>query len=199
MSIGKPFRPVTEALERMRAYKQSFWVTGGWALSLFLNQRIRAHSDVDILVLLRDVDKLRTVFPDLLLQSPNTGERSPWPFDAELVAGRDALVWDAPDKVTAGMQIVLARSDEHQWVYHRGNGSTRKPLNEVTLFGVDNVPYLAPEIVLLLKSRQLREKDTEDFLAVLHALDAERRAWLITQIEPFRADHPWLPRLDLGV
>jgi hypothetical protein len=57
------------------------------------------------------------------------------------------------------------------------------------------VPYLAPEIVLLFKSRGARPKDNDDFAEVANLLDARRRRWLLDRIAPRYPDHPWLPAL----
>lgn len=187
------FETLREVPEIFADYDRPVWITGGWALSLFMSRKLRTHSDIDVLVLLRDAEYLRQVFPELLRQKPHTGECRAWEQNAELVAGRDAFVFD--DRGAAPLQILLAKSDDDHWVFHRGRGSIRKPISAVTLAGPHGLTYLAPEIVLLLKSRQLRDKDTEDFLAVAPALDDARRSWLLEQIEPVHADHPWLPVL----
>jgi hypothetical protein len=43
---------------------------------------------------------------------------------------------------------------------------------------VDGVPYLASEIVLLLKAKNPRDKDEADFWCALPLLDGGQRLWL---------------------
>ncbi len=57
------------------------------------------------------------------------------------------------------------------------------------LHSADAVPYLAPEIQLLFKSKGLRAKDDLDAETVIPLLAPERRRWLRDHLP---ADHPWL-------
>lgn len=70
------------------------------------------------------------------------------------------------------------------------------------------MPYLAPEVQLFYKARQLRPKDEEDFTAVLPLLARDGRDWLARAIslaygpqnrsrtEVSHRLHPWLARLE---
>jgi hypothetical protein len=58
------------------------------------------------------------------------------------------------------------------------------------------LPFLGPEVSLLLKSRQHRPKDEQDFRDVVGLLSDEQRRWLSRWISPPGGpDHPWLPAL----
>ena len=190
----------SEALGTVRVlfhdYPRPYWVAGGWALDLFAGQVRRPHGDVDVVVLARDLDQVAQTFttPRPVVQHPETGDRRPWAHGEQLVPGPNALVF--PDGMHAcPIQILLAASDADQWVYHRGRGTIRKPLDEITLIAPGGIPYLAPEIVLLFKSRGGRPKDNDDFADVVDLLDSERRRWLRDRIAPRYPDHPWLPSL----
>jgi hypothetical protein len=52
----------------------------------------------------------------------------------------------------------------------------------------DGVPYLAPEIQLLFKSKGLRPKDYEDARRVIPLLNEEQRAWLRAHLP---SGHEW--------
>jgi hypothetical protein len=173
-----------------------FWVAGGWALSLFRGERIREHSDLDVLVLTRDLDKVRIHLADHQpsVQNPNTGETREWLMDEALVAGRDALVL-AQAGADPQLQILLGESDADEWVFHRGSGRIRRPMSQFSLRSASGIPFVAPEVALLFKSRDLRDKDTEDFEGVIHLLNEERRQWLDERIAPLNKEHPWLEAL----
>jgi hypothetical protein len=61
------------------------------------------------------------------------------------------------------------------------------------------IPYLAPELVLLFKSRNTsnheRAKDQIDFENTLPQLDSERRAWLRWALVATAPEHSWLQQL----
>ncbi|TDW15691.1 nucleotidyltransferase domain-containing protein [Kribbella kalugense] len=189
-----------QALSAVRAlfddYPARYWIAGGWALDLFADRVRRPHTDVDVLVLARDLDQFADTFtnPRPTLEDPNTGVHRPWEPGETLTPGPDVLAFP-DDLFPAPVRIILAASDADDWVYHRGRGTVRKPLDDITLMTPDGLPYLAPEIVLLFKSRSDRPKDTEDFTDVAALLDADRRAWLRAGIEPRHPNHPWLPAL----
>ncbi|MEV4266394.1 hypothetical protein [Kribbella sp. NPDC049584] len=176
-------------------YPCRYWIAGGWALDLFAGRVRRQHGDVDVVVLARDLDHVARTFtrPRPSVQNPETGECRPWAPGEQLAPGPNALVF--PDMHPHVIQILLAASDADQWVYHRGRGTIRKPLDEITLRSPDGLPYLAPEIVLLFKSRGGRPKDNDDFADVAELLDPERGRWLFDRIAPRYPEHPWLPAL----
>jgi hypothetical protein len=187
--------PELLAVEKLfEGYPGPYWVAGGWALDLYAGRVRRAHEDVDLLVLARDLELVSTTFtrPRPVLQYAESGEQREWAEGEELVPGPHALVFhDQP-----AVQILLGASDGDEWVYHRGRGTIRKNLAEITLRSAGGIPYLAPEIVLLYKSRSLRPKDNTDFADVHPLLGTSRRQWLIDRILPRYPDHPWLPTLS---
>ncbi len=55
------------------------------------------------------------------------------------------------------------------------------------------IPILAPEIVLLYKSRRPNEhKEQLDFSSIVDALGVERRQWLLDSVEVIDPEHCWL-------
>ena len=58
------------------------------------------------------------------------------------------------------------------------------------------MPYQRPEIGLLFKARQIRDKDVGDLDATWPLLDASARSWLRETVALTEADdHPWLARM----
>lgn len=177
-------------------YPGRYWIAGGWALDLYAGRITRPHHDLDVLVLASDLDCLAQTFTTRpQIRYPETGEQRPWEVGEILEPGPQALVF--PDGQTpCPIEILLAASEGDDWVYHRGRGRIRKPLADITLTSATGLAYLAPEIVLLFKSRSLRPNDHADFLAVQSLLDKPRRRWLAERIAPRYPDHAWLPMLQ---
>jgi SpoU rRNA methylase family enzyme len=59
----------------------------------------------------------------------------------------------------------------------------------------DGLPILRPEVVLLYKAKNLRERDQEDFEQVQSRLDPRDRRWLADAIEVVHPGHEWLGTL----
>ena len=171
------------------------WIAGGWAVDLHIGRLTRTHEDVDVLVLARDVPTVLGAFPTLVRVDEKTGERVPL-ADTDLAAllpGRHTLAFppeDAPEGLP--VQLILAAAEGGEWVFHRGKGRIRMPLEEIGLATEDGVPYLAPELVLLFKARgNRRPKDDEDFATLAPELTPERMRWLQDRLPRDEPGHPW--------
>jgi hypothetical protein len=77
----------------------------------------------------------------------------------------------------------------HQWLFRRDH-RIRRPLAAAFLSDA-KLPYLAPEIVLLYKSKAPEARDDADLVSALPHLSPERRAWLRQALEHSRPGHPW--------
>ena len=188
----------SETLSAVRAlfhdYPCRYWIAGGWALDLFAGRVRRQHGDVDVVVLARDLDEVARTFtrPRPAVQNPETGECRPWAPGEQLAPGPNALVF--PDSLHPHpIQILFAASDAGEWVYHRGRGTIRKPLDEITLRSPDGLPYFALEIVFLFKFCGGRSKDNDDFADVVELFDSERCCWLFDCIALCYPEYSWLP------
>jgi hypothetical protein len=104
---------------------------------------------------------------------------------------------------SAAQGILAAREAEHfgveaqHWVCLR-EASITLPYSELILRTSEGIPYAAPEVALLFKAKQLREKDIADFQRVLptpRANETDPSGWDdtgVTQPEPPAAR--WNPR-----
>ncbi len=73
------------------------------------------------------------------------------------------------------------------WVYMQGSHVFTRPLADITLHW-QGIPFLAPEVVLLIKARPGLDRpgtdnDQRDFEAALPVLSAQQRSWLKDAIE----------------
>jgi hypothetical protein len=92
------------------------------------------------------------------------------------------------------LEFLLNERDGADWVYRR-DPAVRRPVARVCRAGPGGVRLLAPEVVLLYKSRAPRVADERDFLAARPLLDGEARAWLAAALTRQDAAHPWAAAL----
>jgi len=76
---------------------------------------------------------------------------------------------------------------DDRWVYRRDETVTRS-WHEAVLRSADGIPYLAPELQLLFKSKAPRAKDDVDAGHVVPRLEPARRRSLGALLP---GDHPW--------
>jgi len=187
----KPLVPA-DAARLMRGYERPWWVGGGWALDLFLGRTTRPHGDLDVVVLRDDQEWLRRHFADWDVHVAHQGSLTPW-HGERLELPLHGL-WARTDRDGPWeLELLLMESDSERWLFRR-DPRIALPLERVGLRGRE-IPYLAPEIPLLYKSKDPRDHDEADFAAVLPELPPDRRAWLHAAIESQEPSHPWLAEL----
>ena len=137
-----------------------YWIIGGWAIDLAAARVTRDHADVDVMLLERDKHALWTDLPEADVQIARRG-REP------------RLLTLHSKNLLLPTEAFLARADGAFWVHRR----VKRPLADITRHR-DGIPYLAPEVVLLFKSRSTADKDQRDVETALPVLNAEQRSWL---------------------
>jgi hypothetical protein len=171
------FEPVLAVGFLLSGLTVPWWVVGGWAIDLAIGHATRRHGDVDVMLLERDEHALRHL-PEvgLRLSSGPDDEEQPWPASRRLVAGSDS-VHLVSSRLPLPTQVLLGAAVGTTWVFHRGKPTITRPLGVVT-WERYGIPFFAPEVVLAMKSMAGRDKDTDDFQAVLPLLDIPERRWL---------------------
>lgn len=185
-------RAVADALASLRA---PWAVAGGWALDLALGRVTRPHADVDVAVFRDDQAALRPALPGWRFSVAVSGALVPWEDDARL----ELPVHEVHARPPAGragpaVELLLNEREGADWVYRR-DPAVRRLLERVLLAGPAGVRVLAPEVVLLYKSRAPRSADEQDFRTALPHLDAGARAWLRDALLRATPDHPWAAAL----
>lgn len=167
-----------------------WWMTGGHALELHLGGSWRSHADTDVGICRADGPDVHRWLSsrgwDLHIGAD--GVLTPWhgsPLDA---ARSQNNVWCRPSPGTDWrLDIAVGSGTPDRWIYRRDETITR-PWSDTVLRTADGVPYLAPELQLLFKSKGQRPKDDLDAAHVIAHLDPTRRQALATLLPP---DHPW--------
>ena len=95
------------------------------------------------------------------------------------------------------IDFLLADMDS-VWRYRR-EPLVLRTLERMSLKSSNGIPYLAPELALLFKSKNTsnleRPQDQLDFEKIVSYLEPERRAWLHWALVSTSPDHPWIQRL----
>jgi hypothetical protein len=176
-------------------FDRPWWVCGGWAIEL-AGGVARPHHDLDVLILLDDLPRLRRhlagwqfVQVQAAMEPVILGPDDPLPPDVlQLWIRRDAA---GPWLIDLG----LARTVGDQWCYKRDE-SFRLPVADIGLLSAEGIPYLRPELALLFKAKLARPQDEDDFIAVLSRLDAAAQQRLRDYLVRFHPQVAWLRRLD---
>ena len=184
-----------EVSDLLKPCPQQWWIAGGWAIDGFLGGVTRKHGDVDVAILQREEAALRSyldsqgieVWPGLgngqALDSPiHPGEQLP--------SGTKVLLCRTSPKDDWSFECLINKTDENEWVFFNDD-RVRRPLTEIGFVGQDDIPYLNPEIVLLYKAKNRRDKDEYDFTLAAPRLSKQARSWLAVSVGIVHPDHSW--------
>ena len=168
-----------------------WWIAGGQALDLFLNEASRVHADLDVGVLRRDIGHMLATLLDWEHFEARSGTLTRLTIGA--VPRMDVnSVWSRPvGGVNWALEFMLDESDGEFWVFRR-DPWIRRPLSTLSHLGSSGLRYLAPEIQLLYKAKASRPKDQVDFERIVPRLDATARSWLRDSLEKTLPGHSWL-------
>jgi Aminoglycoside-2''-adenylyltransferase len=181
-----------------------WWITGGWAIDLAVSRVTRDHADVNIMMLERDEHALRGLAGVEIQLVADGQPPGPWPAGRRLSAvpvpapgpkppiagpGRrvgDRLILRGED-LPLPAEVIPASAVGAIWVHKKGSRVFMRSLSDITCYW-QGIPFLAPEVVLLMKARPGLDQpgtddDQRDFEAALPMLSAEQRSWLKDAIE----------------
>ena len=191
------FSPVESVANELSEASFPWYISSGWALDLFLGNVNRVHHDVDVVV-------PRPAQMELRKHLAERGWKFITPFEKRLEFWPPHMQLEFPrhqvhaHRETEFIDILLTDMDG-VWKYRREPSIVRS-LDKISLRTDSGIPHLAPELVLLFKSKntsnQERTKDQADFERVLPQLDAERRAWLRWALIATSPDHIWIEQLS---
>jgi len=84
--------------------------------------------------------------------------------------------------------------DGDTWICRRDE-SIRFRYGEIIRYTDENIPYLAPELVLLFKAKHARQKDQTDFEATVPHMTPSQRKTLTELLAIAHPGHRWLADL----
>ncbi len=172
----------------------SWGVAGGWAIDLFLDRVTREHQDIEIAIFRDDQLTLQHYFASRgwSMEYVDNGQLVPWPAEKRLALPVHEI-WCRTNK--SRIEVLLNECEDNAFVFRR-DSRIRAPIDRSFIRSNSEILVLAPEIVLLYKSKRPSEpKEQQDFSNVLDTLDAERRRWLGESFAVIDPDHPWLAAL----
>lgn len=174
--------------DRLAGLRLPWYVAAGWALDLFHGAQTRPHADLEIAVPAARFPEVAARFHDCRFCVAHRGTLLPATADA-LRASHQTWAWE-PAAGKWRFDVFREPHDNETWICRRDH-RIRRPYTEIIERTPDGIPFLAPEIVLLFKAKNTRDKDEADFHRVLPKLDRHRRRWLNDALGTASPAHPW--------
>ena len=191
------FTPVEAVAQELKDFPCPWYISSGWALDLFLGRVRRVHHDVDVIIAHGDQLVLQAYMTarEWKFVTPFQKRLEPWPRHMRIEFPRHQVHAHRGDEF---IDFLLTDITNGVWRYRR-EPSIVQTIERSMLTTQDGIPFLAPELVLLFKSKntsgQARDKDQRDFVEVNAHLEPARRAWLRWALLATNPTHPWIEQL----
>jgi hypothetical protein len=186
---------VADVVEYLGEETVVWWLAGGAALDLFLGRSSRSHADLDIGVPRRDINEILRRLQGWDVREASGGTLVPLE-GGRLPRRHVNSLWCRRRGATHwSFELLLDEVLGDTWVYRRDARITR-PMCDAVMRSIQDVPFLAPEIQLLYKSKDTRDRDRIDFGNVIPHLDASASHWLRDALQLTAPSHEWLALLD---
>lgn len=183
----------SEVAAHLDGVEAPWYVAAGWALDLFRGGQSREHGDVEIAVPAGRFAEVRDRFPGLVFDAVGSGRI--WEAATpEALAGTHQTWLRDPATGDYRLDVFREPHEGDRWICRRDT-TISMPYTGIIRRTPDGIPYLAPELVLLFKAKNVRRKDQADFDGVVPLLSTAQRealAGLLTRVHP---GHAWLGAL----
>ncbi len=179
------FDEIVRTNQLLKGFTGNYWIAGGWAVDLFLGRKTRAHKDIEIAIprdeqqLLWKLDKIRRI--DFMDHGIARAWNGTW-LDLPVHQLRCHF---ATSEV---LDVLLNEFDANDWLYRRNRDIRRSRHFFLSQAG----GHLPIEVVMLFKSKHLREIDQDDFTRAVAVMDHDQKIWLRNALQQTASNHPWL-------
>lgn len=177
----------------MSNFNNSWFIAGGWAIDLFMGRETREHKDIEIAIFRKDQLYLKEHLKDRDFKKVIKGEFYPWENEfLELpIHELHGLYMLNGER----LEVLLNETKDDEWKFRR-DLTISYSLESVWSYSDTGIPYLNPEIVLLYKVKNTREKDHQDFMLIKDYLKNEKKKWLQYAMKLHEPEHKWLEFLS---
>lgn len=176
----------------MSGFNKPWFFAGGWAIDLFIGKKTRSHDDVEIALFREDQLELKGYLKGWDFQKVVKGESCLWKNEFLELPIHEIHAFNKQNKDM--LEILLNEKEGGSWLFRR-NFEIFYPLNSIWGYSDKGMPYLNPEIALLYKTKNTRQKDHQGFITVKDLLDEKQKKWLKDAIKLQDPDHKWIDLL----
>ncbi|MGV7002067.1 nucleotidyltransferase domain-containing protein [Priestia megaterium] len=176
----------------LSGFDKPWFFAGGWAIDLFIGRETRTHEDIEIALYRKDQLEIKTYLKEWDFKKVVKGEFYLWKNEFLELPIHEIHAFNNRNKDI--MEILLNETNEGNWLFRR-NFKISYPLNSLWSYSNEGMPYLNPEITLLYKTKNTREKDHDDFITVKDFLSEKQKEWLKNAITLQEPNHKWIDLL----
>jgi len=158
-------------------------------MELHTGRQWRSHGDTDVGIVRSKANSAHEwLDADWDLWVASVERLTPWAGEALLADQSQNSVWARrPSDPFCSLDICVEAGDADGRAYRR-DPTTQRPWDEAVLRTADGIPYLAPDLQLLFRSKDPRHKDDQDLGEVMEDLSEQQVEFVAFHLPN---DHAW--------
>ena len=168
-------------------------IAGGWAIELFVGSPVREHHDLDISIARADARGLHDQLAAWELFFPSPAGFTRWAA-GEPLPDDEFQVWCKRDGLWTH-EVLFEDIRDGRLHYRRAPKNWSLPLDEAIVSTAEGIPYIAPHMQLIYKSKGATPRDQVDIAAAAPLMSATQRDFLASYLRRLDPSHPWLALL----
>jgi len=180
----------------MDGFSKPWYFAAGWAIDLYLNKNTRNHDDVELAIYREDQQEIHELLgKHWRMEVIKDRKQYLWQKDDYIGLPHHQIHVKNPQTKIILFDIFLLDNDKSNWIFRR-NKKITMDIEKIYRLNSENLPYLTPEINLLFKAKEMREKDIHDFNQTLGYLGNEEKSWLL---DALRIEYPgsaWIKQIE---
>ena len=178
-----------------------YFYIGGWGIDLFLGYESRSHSDIELTIYRHQQKSLFSwaKSPEIVnagyslhvIDPPGTATMPIWDGQLLELPIHQLQLYHSSNRV---LDIMLSEARGSTWVFRRDPAITahRQQIERIHPY---NLPYHAPEVLLLYKSKRNASKDRQDRNLAWPKMTGTQQQWLIEALRLYDFRHSWITDL----
>lgn len=177
----------------MTEFNRTWFIAGGWAIDLFIGTETRDHGDIEFSVFRKDQVYLKKHFKGWNFNKVVKGKFHTWNNEFLELPVHEIHASNIINNEK--IEILLNETKDNSWIFRR-DSRISYPIESIWSINEMDIPYLNPEIVLLYKAKNTRDKDNHDFNSVYNYLSKEQKNRLRDSLRIHEPNHHWLQYLS---
>lgn len=172
----------------MRDYNFPWAIAGGWAIDLFIGEVTRTHDDIEIMIFRSDQLAIQQYLSGWKFYKVQGGKITTWKQSEVMVPPVHETY---AERENEKIEILLNETDGVNWIYRRDTRVSRE-LSKAIIVSDAGMPILSPEIALLYKSKNPKQKDEQDFQNTYPHMNLDQKHWFREALKILYVDHSWI-------
>lgn len=178
----------------MNGFKYPWFIGGGWSIDLEVGRVTRNHEDMDICIFREHAEEVLAYFSDWQIEVaiPKENRLEPVRSADDLCPPRYGLHLTKNEEF---IEVLLTDKQDGEILFRR-DPDIRMSIQDAIRTDQSGRKYIAPELQLLYKAKEKRDKDQHDFSVAMLEFSDQQKDWLLKALMKHHPTSSWISNLN---